>query len=92
MRTVTTTPLFLWRWKKQYDQAISAFQSFVKQYPKSTYQPNANYWLGQLFYNKGKKDDAAYYFAVVVKNYAKSPKAAGRHVQGGYHHAGKRAG
>ncbi|CAI0836462.1 cell division protein CpoB [Serratia ficaria] len=61
--------------KKQYDQAISAFQSFVKQYPKSTYQPNANYWLGQLFYNKGKKDDAAYYFAVVVKNYPKSPKA-----------------
>lgn len=56
MRTATTTPLFLWRWKKkQYDQAISAFQSFVKQYPKSTYQPNANYWLGQLFYNKGKK-------------------------------------
>ncbi|CAI1731462.1 cell division protein CpoB [Serratia ficaria] len=61
--------------KKQYDQAISAFQSFVKQYPKSTYLPNANYWLGQLFYNKGKKDDAAYYFAVVVKNYPKSPKA-----------------
>lgn len=61
--------------KKQYDQAITAFQSFVKQYPQSTYQPNANYWLGQLFYNKGKKDDAAYYFAVVVKNYAKSPKA-----------------
>ncbi|MDW5500729.1 cell division protein CpoB [Pseudomonas lundensis] len=61
--------------KKQYDQAISAFQSFVKQYPKSTYQPNANYWLGQLFYNKGKKDDAAYYYAVVVKNYSKSPKA-----------------
>lgn len=61
--------------KKQYDQAISAFQGFIKQYPKSTYQPNANYWLGQLLYNKGKKDDAAYYFAVVVKNYPKSPKA-----------------
>lgn len=41
--------------KKQNDQAITAFQSFVKQYPDSTYQPNANYWLGQLFYNKGKK-------------------------------------
>ncbi|WP_096386767.1 cell division protein CpoB [Hafnia sp. CBA7124] len=61
--------------KKQNDQAITAFQSFVKQYPDSTYQPNANYWLGQLFYNKGKKDDSAYYFAVVVKNYPKSPKA-----------------
>ncbi|BAE74163.1 Outer membrane protein assembly factor BamD [Sodalis glossinidius str. 'morsitans'] len=62
--------------KKQYDQAISAFQSFVKRYPDSTYQPNANYWLGQLNYNQGEKDDAAYYFALVVKNYPKSPKAS----------------
>ncbi|MTD26792.1 cell division protein CpoB [Erwinia sorbitola] len=62
--------------KKQYDQAISAFQAFVKKYPDSTYQPNANYWLGQLNYNKGKKDDAAFYFATVVKNYPKSPKSA----------------
>ncbi|WP_338670406.1 cell division protein CpoB [Pantoea dispersa] len=62
--------------KKQYDQAITALQAWVKKYPDSTYQPNANYWLGQLFYNKGKKDDAAYYFATVVKNYPKSPKAA----------------
>jgi tol-pal system protein YbgF len=58
------------------DDAIAAFQNFVKKYPDSTYQPNANYWLGQLNYNKGKKDDAAYYFASVVKNYPKSPKAA----------------
>lgn len=62
--------------KKQYDDAITAFQSFVKQYPNSSYQPNANYWLGQLNYNKGKKDDASYYFATVVKNYPKSPKAS----------------
>lgn len=57
------------------DDAIAAFQNFVKKYPDSTYQPNANYWLGQLNYNKGKKDDAAFYFASVVKNYPKSPKA-----------------
>ncbi|UQY45392.1 cell division protein CpoB [Erwinia sp. PK3-005] len=62
--------------KKQYDQAIAAFQTFVKKYPDSTYQPNANYWLGQLNYNKGKKDDAAYYFATVVKKYPKSPKSS----------------
>ncbi|MCS2158288.1 cell division protein CpoB [Scandinavium sp. H11S7] len=58
------------------DDAIAAFQNFIKKYPDSTYQPNANYWLGQLNYNKGKKDDAAFYFASVVKNYPKSPKAA----------------
>ncbi|WP_210530661.1 cell division protein CpoB [Pantoea ananatis] len=62
--------------KKQYDQAIAALQAWVKRYPDSTYQPNANYWLGQLFYNKGKKDHAAYYYATVVKQYPKSPKAA----------------
>ncbi|WP_202303828.1 cell division protein CpoB [Dryocola clanedunensis] len=61
--------------KSRQDDAIAAFQNFVKKYPDSTYQPNANYWLGQLNYNKGKKDDAAYYFAFVVKNYPKSPKA-----------------
>ncbi|WP_435954536.1 cell division protein CpoB [Dryocola sp. BD626] len=61
--------------KARQDEAMAAFQSFVKKYPDSTYQPNANYWLGQLNYNKGKKDDAAFYFASVVKNYPKSPKA-----------------
>ncbi len=62
--------------KKQYDKSIIAFQNFIKNYPKSTYQPNANYWLGQLFYNKNNKDDAAYHYAVVVKNYPKSPKSS----------------
>ncbi len=62
--------------KSRQDDAIAAFQNFVKKYPDSTYQPNANYWLGQLNYNKGKKDDAAFYFASVVKNYPKSPKAS----------------
>ena len=61
--------------KSRQDDAIAAFQNYVKKYPDSTYQPNANYWLGQLNYNKGKKDDAAFYFASVVKNYPKSPKA-----------------
>ncbi|CDL46286.1 TPR repeat containing exported protein; Putative periplasmic protein contains a protein prenylyltransferase domain [Klebsiella pneumoniae ISC21] len=42
------------------DDAMVAFQNFVKKYPDSTYQPNANYWLGQLNYNKGRKDDAAF--------------------------------
>ncbi|NDJ58410.1 cell division protein CpoB [Enterobacteriaceae bacterium 4M9] len=57
------------------DDAIKAFQSFVQKYPDSTYQPNANYWLGQLSYNKGDKDGAAHYFATVVKSWPKSPKA-----------------
>ncbi|CAD6509945.1 tol-pal system protein YbgF [Candidatus Profftia tarda] len=57
------------------DQAIASLLNFVKKYPNSAYQPNANYWIGQLFYNKGKKEQSAYYFALVVKNYPKSLKA-----------------
>lgn len=62
--------------KKENEQAITAFQDFIKKYPESVYQSNANYWLGQLLYNKGQKEDASYYFAIVVKNYPKSPKAS----------------
>ncbi|EJD6377672.1 MULTISPECIES: cell division protein CpoB [Providencia] len=62
--------------KAQIDQAIGALQGFVKAYPKSGYQSNANYWLGQLNYNKGSKDDAAFYFATVVKQYPKSQKSS----------------
>lgn len=61
--------------KKQYDQAIEAFQNFIKNYPDSNYQANAHYWLGQLYYNKNNTDKASYYFALVTKNYPKSIKA-----------------
>ena len=39
--------------EKNYDKAIPAFEGFIKQYPSSSYVPNAHYWLGQLLFNKG---------------------------------------
>ncbi|WP_420022204.1 tol-pal system protein YbgF [Blochmannia endosymbiont of Camponotus sp. C-003] len=62
--------------KKQYNKAIEAFQNFIKSHPDSIYQSNSHYWLGQLYYNKGNKNDAAHHFALVVKNYPKSLKAS----------------
>ncbi|EGY28670.1 tol-pal system protein YbgF [Candidatus Regiella insecticola 5.15] len=61
--------------EKQDDQAIIAFNTFLTAYPKSRYQANANYWLGQLYYNKGQKDDALRHYARVVKSDAKSEKS-----------------
>ncbi|OTQ59647.1 tol-pal system protein YbgF [Gilliamella sp. A7] len=61
---------------KQSDNAIVAFQNFLKAYPKTNYRANVNYWLGQLCYKKGKKDDASFYYATVVKDFPSSPKAA----------------
>ena len=61
---------------KQNADTIAAFQKFIKNYPKSTYLANANYWLGQLYYKEGKNDEASFYYATVVKNYPSSSKAA----------------
>ncbi|QOI11104.1 tol-pal system protein YbgF [Blochmannia endosymbiont of Colobopsis nipponica] len=61
--------------QKQHDKAIIAFQNFLQNYPNSIYSPNVHYWLGQLNYNKGKQEDASYYFAIIAKKYPKSSKA-----------------
>ncbi|MBR9729483.1 tol-pal system protein YbgF [Shewanella intestini] len=60
--------------ERKYDEAIPAFGDFIKQYPQSTYAPNANYWLGQLLYNKGTLDAAKNAFNIVVNKYPKSSK------------------
>ncbi|QIR14315.1 tol-pal system protein YbgF [Shewanella aestuarii] len=59
---------------RKYDEAIPAFQSFIKQYPQSTYAANANYWLGQLLYNKGEHAEAKAAFSTVVSQFADSNK------------------
>lgn len=60
--------------ERRYDDAITAFRSFVKQYPTSNYSDNANYWLGQLLYNKNELDEARGAFTVVVEKYPDSGK------------------
>jgi tol-pal system protein YbgF len=62
--------------KKQYNRAVNAFQSFVKTYPKSNHAANAHYWLGEIFYLKGKSDLASKEFQVIVTNYPSNPKTA----------------
>jgi len=59
---------------KRYDDAIPAFQSFLKNFPNSTYAPNAHYWLGQLFFAKRQYDEAKQQFETVVNGYPDSNK------------------
>lgn len=60
--------------ERKYDDAIPAFRQFIVEYPKSTYAANANYWLGQLLYNKGNLSDAQNAFTTVVEKYKDSTK------------------
>lgn len=59
---------------KKYDAAIPAFSQFIATYPKSSYAPNANYWLGQLLYNKSEFVGASKAFTTVVDKFKDSGK------------------
>jgi len=59
---------------KEYDQAISAFKTFVVSYPKSTYVANSQYWLGQLLYKQGKRKEARAAFLIVTEQFSDSSK------------------
>lgn len=61
---------------KLYDQAIPAFQSFLKNYPNSSYASNAHYWLGQLLFNKQDWVGASAQFQALVSKYSDSNKRA----------------
>ncbi|MCH1931998.1 tol-pal system protein YbgF [Shewanella sp. A25] len=60
--------------ERKYDEAIPAFRSFIQQYPDSVYAANANYWLGQLLFNKSEFDEAKQAFNTVVSRFSDSNK------------------
>lgn len=62
--------------QRKYEQAIPAFKQFIAQYPNSTYTANANYWLGQLLFNKGDLTGAKKAFSTVVNQFKASNKHA----------------
>jgi tol-pal system protein YbgF len=52
--------------KRDYSGAIDAFNQFRKQFPNSTFTPNAHYWLGQLYFAKKQYKEAKASFESVV--------------------------
>lgn len=61
---------------RRYDAAIPEFESFIRNYPQSSYAPNAHYWLGQLLFNNNELAKAKTQFERVVNNFAQSNKVA----------------
>jgi tol-pal system protein YbgF len=59
---------------KEYEKAIPEFRAFNAKYPNSSYAANANYWLGQLLFNKGENAEAKAAFEVVVNKFTDSTK------------------
>lgn len=61
---------------KRYDDAIPEFQTFLSNFPQSSYAPNAHYWLGQLLFNKRDWGQAENHFDQVVRFFPDSSKRA----------------
>ncbi len=62
--------------RADYPAAEDALRSFIQQYPTNPLAGNAQYWLGESFYVRGKYADAAAAFAEGYKRYPRGPKAA----------------
>ncbi|MGB0895368.1 MAG: tol-pal system protein YbgF [Parashewanella sp.] len=62
--------------QRKYDEAIPAFKDFISKFPQSNYAANANYWLGQLLFNKGQLKEAKTAFQIVVNKFSDSSKKA----------------
>jgi len=59
---------------KQYAQAQTAMQDYLKQYPKGKYAANAHYWLGELALIDGSSNSALSQFNTVIKQFQQSDK------------------
>lgn len=59
---------------RRFDEAITAFQGFVDQYPDSSLTPNGYYWLGELYAANDALATAEEAFNHVVNEYSDSRK------------------
>lgn len=55
--------------KKNYPEAILAFNSYLKIYPQDNAADNAVFWTGLAYWQQNKIKKAKQYFALVIKNY-----------------------
>lgn len=59
-----------------YAAAEGAFSSFVETYPDSELVPNAKFWIGESFFQRGDYHNSARAFLEVSQSHADSSKAA----------------
>lgn len=73
--------------KGNYDDAIRGFSAYLTYYPKTTLVPNAQYWLAESYYSKGKQDgyiNAIREFDKLIKSHPDSPRVPSAMLKQGY--------
>ncbi len=67
-----------------HQDAIDGFRSFVKRYPRHIFADNAQYWLGEAFYDQKQYDRALKQFKLVIRNYPRGNKAPDAQLKTGF--------
>ncbi len=67
-----------------YDQAIAAFQAYLRQYPGSRYADNAQYWLGEAHYVLRQFEAAIAEYQKLIRDYPQSRKRSHALLKIGY--------
>lgn len=62
--------------RADYPAAEAALKAFIESHPKDPMAGNAQYWLGETYYTRGRYLEAASAFAEGYKRYPKGSKAA----------------
>ncbi len=62
--------------ERRFDEAILAFQNFIKDYPDSRLVGNGYYWLGEIHMAQNRTQEAEQMFEAVVRRFPASFKLA----------------
>lgn len=68
----------------RYDQAVVAFQGFIKQFPGGRYAHIAQYWIGEANYAQRKFKESIRDYQELIDKYPDSPKLAEAMLKIGY--------
>ena len=73
--------------ESQYDQALLAFKSFLKDYPDSAFSSNAQYWTGEVNYVMQNYEIAINEYQALLNTYPNSQKISHALLKIGYSYA-----
>ncbi len=62
---------------KKYNDAIKAFEAFLKAHPQGAYSDNARFWIGQVYFAQSKFAEAEKQFSLMRTEFPNSTKLSG---------------
>lgn len=61
--------------KRDFDAGATALQGYLDQYPEGHYAANAQYWLGQIYYQQEDLERAGKWFRMMIEQFPQHQKA-----------------